>query len=1156
MKRNLLKKRIITVILTGMLFWMLTPNLGMVNDSSNIVSADPFDLIIGDAPTNEKLLLENTTYHHYGDVFIFNQGEIEVKNAEFRVYGNIWMFQDGKIKVNNGTFGFLSVTKWQFSINLFNNTEFRVEDSQIYSNLFPNLINPNDFSSLIFDNVTFTDWFSCKMADNSTVDLRDSYGPKGWASEFFFMDYATGYFSNLTGIINVFTVFHDGAIIDYSPLWNEYVFHYEFPADVPFAVGVYYNITIDDCWIYGNSPLLEKGSDVTVRNCITSVIIRPINDDYLNISGLVANTYQSDWNAPLSDRQFRAVNSILRNWHLHIFDYAQVNLVNSIFSEILAIYWNTTLYMRNTIYKGDAGPFWVFGESTVYAQECVFFAQDPWGLNPVTYVRDYATLALYNSYVYTDFTIEGFGKVYLLNSESYREPLILEASELWVGKINAPPTGLSNDSVPIYGSAYIDTGPYSNVSLGSYQLSYAAPPSYDVYTPIGPERTQEVREGVLENWNTSMLTPAIYYLKMDMKDNNQTDNVSVYWVINIQRSDVLHNKPSEPLSPSAFETAGNIELNWNPPSDNGNATVTNYTIYRGLSMGLLSPIAEVGNVTNYVDDNVTPGTTYFYKISATNKMGEGPLSELVIISVNPIVDLILTTSDISFSNSTPMDGQTITISGDIQAQNLGSTETVWVELLIDGTSVDVKPITISASPAQIQFNWTAVEGLHDITMDVDIVNTVTEASEGNNIATKQITVLASVKPDLVIDSSMIEFSNDSPMEDENVTINVTINAYDLSQDLNIVVDLLIDNKKIAYSPVPITSENTILSFIWKAEAGSHDIKIVVDAIDAILESDEANNDATKTIDVQSKPMIDFSIDQIEIEFSEDEPIEGDMIWINATIHAENLTDSPSVLVEFSIDDEDVDYQNVEILSFDTIVSFSWICQSGDHTFELSLDPMNSIVESNELNNIASKDLTVLQKLEPDLSISRISIAQTSFNEGDPIDIIGEIEASNLPGNQQVDVEFYIDDVLQSTKSVTIANGSNNVQFNWTALKGGHDLKIKLDPQNAVLESSESNNVDNLEVHVTTQTIEPKEKEGEDTGFSTMTLILGVAFLIIGLIIGMLLSKKGKGKGPEYKEELGDEEEVEKEQKEIDDEKEDAEVEEERPEDAVEEGKEL
>jgi subtilase family serine protease len=477
-----------------------------------------------------------------------------------------------------------------------------------------------------------------------------------------------------------------------------------------------------------------------------------------------------------------------------------------------------------------------------------------------------------------------------------------------------------------------------------------------------------------------------------------------------------------------------------------------------------------------------------------------------------------------------------------------------VELLIDGTPVDVKPVTISSSPAQIQFNWTCVQGLHDITLDVDIVNSVTEESEANNIATKQITVSETVKPDLEIDSSGIEFSNDSPMEDENVTINVTITAFDLSQDLNVVVDLFIDNEKLSYSPALISSETTIISFIWKAEEGSHDIKIVVDAIDSVLEANEANNEATKTIDVEGIPIIDFSIEASDLQFSQNDPVEGDMIWINATFHTDNLTGSPSVIVELSIDDEVIDYQNVIISSSDTIVSFDWTAESGDHTIDLSLDPMSSIVESNELNNMASKDLTVMQKSEPDLSISSISIVQTSFNEGDLIDIESVINANNLPDDLQLDVEFYVDDVLQSTKSVTISNGTNNVQFNWTAQKGGHNLKIKIDPLNAVLESSESNNVEDLEVHVTTQTIDPKEKDAEDTGFSMMTLILGVVFLIIGLILGMLLAKSVKGTDTKDKENLEEEVEGEKEQKEIEEDKEDVEVEQEKGE--SEEGKEV
>ncbi|UCE74686.1 MAG: fibronectin type III domain-containing protein [Methanomassiliicoccales archaeon] len=997
-------KRILLLATVGMLLLILFPDLGFIQEHSNVVSAN--DLIIGDDSPNEKLLIENT-YHHYGNVYLTNQGEIEVKNGEFRVYGNIWAFHESKIIVNSSTFGFLSVTKWQFSINLFNTSELRVENSNIYSNLFPNLINPNNDSKISFINVTFTDWFSCKMADNSSVEVKDSYGPKGWASEFFFMDSAQGNFSNIDGIINVFTVFHDGSVIDYSPLWNEYVFHFEFPADVPFASGIDYSFIIDDCYIYGNSPLLEKGCDVTVRNCITSVIIRPINDDSLNISGLVANTYQSDWNAPLSDRQFRAVNSILRNWHLHMFDYSSVNLVNSIFSEILSIYWNCSLYMRNTIYKGDAGPFWVFGESTVFARECVFFAQDPWGLNPVVYVKDLGTLALYNCYVYTDFTMEDYATVYLLNSETFREPMLLDASELWVAKINSPPTGLSNDSVPISGSAYIDTAPASNISFGSYQLSYAGPPDYDVYTPIGPERTEPVKDGILESWNTSTLTPAIYYLRLDMKDINLTDNVSVYWVINIQRSDVLHYPPSEPQALLAIENNNNVELNWNPPLDNGNASITGYTIYRGLSMGSLSPVAEVGNQTQFIDGNVTPGTTYFYRISATNKMGEGPLSELEIISMNPLMDLILTTSDISFSSSTPMEGQMITIYGDIKAQNLTQSELVWVKMEIDGVSVDVKPVTISGSSTQVQFNWTAEEGNHDISLDVDIVNSVDESHEDNNVATKQISVSESSKPDLVIESNSIEFSNNAPLEYDVVMINATIFAYNLSEDLFVVVDLLVDDEQKAY----ITRK---------------------------------------------------------------------------------------------------------ISSTDTLVQFNWTTQKGDHDITIAVDSINSITESNEGNNRATRKLTVLQKSEPDLSISGMYIVQSVFNESEVIDIGATITAVNLTGEIQLTVEFYVDDVLESEKSITVANGANDIQFKWTVSEGGHNFKIKIDTTNIVVESDESNNIALKDIYVSIQTEKPKEKE-EDWSFPWAILIVGLLFLVLAPFIGLIMGTRGRRKNSQKKE---------------------------------------
>jgi hypothetical protein len=620
--------------------------------------------------------------------------------------------------------------------------------------------------------------------------------------------------------------------------------------------------------------------------------------------------------------------------------------------------------MRNTIYKGDAGPFWVFGESSVFAQDCVFFAQDPWGLNPVVYVKDLGTLALYNCYVYTDFTIEGYATVYLLNSETFREPLLLDSSVLWVAKINSPAAGLSNDSVPIRGSAYIDKAPGANTSFGSYRLYYASPPSYTVYTSIGPERTTPVEDGVLEYWNTSFLTPAIYYLRMDLKDSNLTDNVSVYWAINIQRSDVLHNPPSEPLNPNAVENNSKVELNWTPPANDGNASITNYTVYRGLTMGSLTQIAEIGNLTQFIDENVTPGTTYFYKVSATNKMGEGTLSNLVFLTTNPLVDLSLTTSDITFSNSTPTEGMSVTIYGNIQATNLTQPEMVWVELEIDGIPKEIKPISISSSSTQIQFNWTSEKGNHDITLSIDIIDSIAESNGFNNIATKQITVIEKKKPDLTIDIDSITFSNNAPNEGEIVFINATIDTFNFSENISVIIEFLIDDNLVDYSSVSISGTSTDIQFSWTCEEGTHDIKIEIDATNAIGESDESNNVDTKQINVTPKPLPDLFLESGDITFSTDAPNEGDLVTIDTTIYAENLTEEVTLIVDLLIDGDSQSYTYISIMSPTTPIQFNWIAEKGDHTIEIKVDTIDAVAEVDETNNIATKNLVVSEVTPP------------------------------------------------------------------------------------------------------------------------------------------------------------------------------------------------
>ncbi len=88
--------------------------------------------------------------------------------------------------------------------------------------------------------------------------------------------------------------------------------------------------------------------------------------------------------------------------------------------------------------------------------------------------------------------------------------------------------------------------------------------------------------------------------------------------------------PSAPQNLKANAGNGYVELSWNPPSNDGGATITVYKIYRGTSMGTEQLIAEVnGTQTWYNDTTVKNGITYYYYVTAVNSVGESDKSNEV-----------------------------------------------------------------------------------------------------------------------------------------------------------------------------------------------------------------------------------------------------------------------------------------------------------------------------------------------------------------------------------------------------------------------------------------------------------------------------------------------------------------------------------------------
>jgi hypothetical protein len=86
--------------------------------------------------------------------------------------------------------------------------------------------------------------------------------------------------------------------------------------------------------------------------------------------------------------------------------------------------------------------------------------------------------------------------------------------------------------------------------------------------------------------------------------------------------------PGPPTLNYAISGTSSVRLAWSAASSGGSA-ISSYRIYRGTQRGgenLVTPVATVGDILSYTDDEVSDGVTYYYKVSAVSVVGEGALS--------------------------------------------------------------------------------------------------------------------------------------------------------------------------------------------------------------------------------------------------------------------------------------------------------------------------------------------------------------------------------------------------------------------------------------------------------------------------------------------------------------------------------------------------
>lgn len=188
---------------------------------------------------------------------------------------------------------------------------------------------------------------------------------------------------------------------------------------------------------------------------------------------------------------------------------------------------------------------------------------------------------------------------------------------------NATPATLPSTPIELIatsGDSYIYLYWITSISDGGFPIT-----NYTIYrsNASNAETLLIEIENVLNYTDTNVTNGITYYYKVGAKNavgegplSNETSATPV-------------TIPSEPVGLIAITGNTLINITWNIPVSDGGSQITNYKIYRSITLNDEEFHKQIENLLYYNDTSVTNGITYYYKVSAKNAIGDGQLSEVV-----------------------------------------------------------------------------------------------------------------------------------------------------------------------------------------------------------------------------------------------------------------------------------------------------------------------------------------------------------------------------------------------------------------------------------------------------------------------------------------------------------------------------------------------
>jgi uncharacterized repeat protein (TIGR01451 family) len=321
----------------------------------------------------------------------------------------------------------------------------------------------------------------------------------------------------------------------------------------------------------------------------------------------------------------------------------------------------------------------------------------------------------------------------------------------------------------------------------------------------------------------------------------------------------------------------------------------------------------------------------------------------------PLPDL--TIPDIIWSPLQASIGDNVTFTATVKNQGGSRTQTSLLTCYIDGFLVgsqDLPPIEPAGSTTG-SFVWVAGEGRHDVRIVADSVNRITEIDETNN---EMKTTFSTMTSDLVIQD--IGWLIENPMVNDDVILTVTINnqGSDIAADSQLACT--IDDSPPVLKDVGIlpAGGSSILTITSALKAGPHTVRLAVDYLDEVIELDETNNDKAITFTTVAPDLVIKTI-----SWSPRDAVAGDSVTISVKIENQGIEKATQTRLALIVNGTPVVYAEIGDIDVGAMVTkeFTWTAVAGLQEIGACADIDGLLLESNEVNNLKSRSITIADK---------------------------------------------------------------------------------------------------------------------------------------------------------------------------------------------------